>query len=376
MGLPAASLAAAEEGRDLAEALGYGFMSRHCRIWLGVAAGFLDDISGGLALLNAVVDDTQGAGEHMLTLIAIIIRSQYEVAMGDVEKANETLKSAFARSASMGGVHEDSVHAARACIAVMAGNAVESRDACEAAVRTAASQRVPFVKCNLPMSEALVNLGDLVAARRWIDEVVSYAPNAYQMYAFMVRAVVAFAQGETDQSEVDAHTALTISTRTKSQFRVGLAFDCLGLVSAADESNHERATRLLAAAAGIRARTSEPRYVLVQECGVAVDNLRKALGEAEFDAAWAEGMALSTEEAIAYAQRGRGERKRPTSGWNSLTPTEADVVKLVAEGLGNKDIAERLFISPRTVQTHLTHVYAKLGLTSRIQLIQEAGRHV
>ena len=49
---------------------------------------------------------------------------------------------------------------------------------------------------------------------------------------------------------------------------------------------------------------------------------------------------------------------------------EHDVVRLVQEGLGNKDIGARLFISPRTVQTHLTHVYAKLGLTSRVQLVQ------
>ena len=103
--------------------------------------------------------------------------------------------------------------------------------------------------------------------------------------------------------------------------------------------------------------------------------VRDALGEKDFDSAWAEGAALSTEEAIAYAQRGRGQRKRPATGWASLTPAERDVVQLVSEGLGNKDIATRLFVSPRTVQAHLTHVYTKLGLTSRVQLAQEAARH-
>lgn len=84
---------------------------------------------------------------------------------------------------------------------------------------------------------------------------------------------------------------------------------------------------------------------------------------------------MSIEEAVAYALRGRGERKRAGSGWSSLTRAELDVVRLVSEGLGNKDVATRLFVSPRTVQAHLTHVYAKLGLTSRVQLAQEAARH-
>jgi DNA-binding CsgD family transcriptional regulator len=47
----------------------------------------------------------------------------------------------------------------------------------------------------------------------------------------------------------------------------------------------------------------------------------------------------------------------------------------VADGLANNEIAARLFISRRTVQTHLTHVYAKLGISSRVQLAQEVAGH-
>ena len=126
----------------------------------------------------------------------------------------------------------------------------------------------------------------------------------------------------------------------------------------------------------MRQRTGEVRFPSFEaEHSADIDDLRDAMGDNDFDAAWAEGAALSTDEAIAYAQRGRGERRRPSSGWASLTPTELDVVRLLAEGLPNKDIATRLFISPRTVETHLTHVYAKLGLSSRVQLAQETTRH-
>lgn len=54
------------------------------------------------------------------------------------------------------------------------------------------------------------------------------------------------------------------------------------------------------------------------------------MGDDDFEAAWAEGAELSTEEVIAYAQRGRGARKRPSSGWTALTPTELDVARLVS----------------------------------------------
>jgi DNA-binding CsgD family transcriptional regulator len=98
------------------------------------------------------------------------------------------------------------------------------------------------------------------------------------------------------------------------------------------------------------------------------------MDDAAFRHEWDEGVALSLDAAVTYAMRSRGERGRPAIGWLSLTPAEREIARLVADGLANKDIASRLSISPRTVQTHLTHIYAKLGVTSRVQLAQEAAR--
>ena len=197
----------------------------------------------------------------------------------------------------------------------------------------------------------------------------------WKVGALTVRAFVAIAWGEPEQAERDAHDALAVATRTLGYLRVTDTLECLARLST-DGGNHSYAARLLGAADAIRHRTGEGRLPMYHASyDDMVANLRKALGDSDFDTTWAEGAALSTDEAIAYAQRGRGERKRPASGWGSLTPMENNVVRLVQEGLGNKDIGIRLFISPRTVQTHLTHVYAKLGLTSRVQLVQEAARH-
>jgi DNA-binding CsgD family transcriptional regulator len=194
-------------------------------------------------------------------------------------------------------------------------------------------------------------------------------------WALTTRARVAIAQGEPDQAERDAHDALARAAEAEAYLGVSDNLECLGTL-AGTAGSHREAARLFGAAQAIRQRIGEVRFK-VWDTGyeVSVAASRDAMSTQDFDAAWAEGAALSAEEAIAYAQRGRGQRKRPVSGWGSLTPTERDVVRLVSEGLGNKDIAARLFVSPRTVQTHLTHVYTKLGLSSRIQLIQEAARH-
>lgn len=192
--------------------------------------------------------------------------------------------------------------------------------------------------------------------------------------ALAMRARVHMAHGESEHAQRDAHEALALAADTRAHLIVP---DILELLArfASQAGNHDEAVRLLGAAEAARTSMGAVRFrVLDDDHAACVWALRNALGKKDFDKGWAEGAALSTEHAIAYAQRGRGERKRPASGWASLTPTERDVVRLVGEGLGNKDIAARLFVSPRTVESHLTHVYTKLSLSSRVQLAQEAAR--
>jgi DNA-binding CsgD family transcriptional regulator len=72
---------------------------------------------------------------------------------------------------------------------------------------------------------------------------------------------------------------------------------------------------------------------------------------------------------------GRGARRRPTSGWEALSATEITVARLVARARSNPEIAAELFLSLRTVQTHVSHILTKLGARSRVEIAKEALRH-
>jgi DNA-binding CsgD family transcriptional regulator len=95
---------------------------------------------------------------------------------------------------------------------------------------------------------------------------------------------------------------------------------------------------------------------------------------AQVGARWDEARALASMRELGLGRRRRGARKRPARGWESLTRSELEVVQLAAQGLTNPEIGRRLFVSPRTVQTHLAHAFRKLGLSSRVELAAEAVR--
>jgi predicted ATPase/class 3 adenylate cyclase/DNA-binding CsgD family transcriptional regulator len=369
---PLAVRAAAEEGRDLAEAIGDWYISRVCRWSLGRVELMQGHLAGAAAQFAAVAAQARAAHDGVMEANSLGMQGGVLAYQGDVLAARAVADAAVEAAAEVGGSPTVVAYSALAAAALAAGDVATAREACEAATPHMSGLPVVEMLQRILSAHAALADGDLIAARRCADEAVG--TGLWLTMTLTVHAQVAIAAGDLDQTQRDAHDALARASELGAHLPIPDILECLAVLADQDGSTRE-AARLLGAAHMIRQRMGLVRFKAHDARYQApVAALREAMGEKDFDAAWVEGSAMSTEEAISYAQRGHGQRKRPASGWASLTPTERDVVRLVSDGLANKDIATRLFVSPRTVQTHLTHVYTKLGLTSRVQLAQEAAR--
>lgn len=374
-GDPAASRMAAAEGRDLADAIGNRFDSRACRWALGTARGMIDDLPGAIADLRAVAADADASSDELWCAVALSMQALMQAWHGEVAASRETADLAIETASHLGGFYPGMAYSALT-LANLAGGDVSGATSAFVAYTThlGAHPRMAALWSYYGAYAALAR-GETAEARRQADEAVAATPGYHRAQAFIARAVVATFQGEFEQAERDAHDALALLAAIPAFSGTPTALMCLAAL-AVESGNHREAARFFGASDAIRPRIGQMRFKMLDAAFDAyVTRLRTAMGEHDFESAYAEGAAMSTVEAVAYAQRRRGKRNRPASGWASLTPTERDVVRLVSDGLANNDIAARLFISPRTVQTHLTHVYAKLGLTSRVQLAREAARH-
>jgi DNA-binding CsgD family transcriptional regulator/tetratricopeptide (TPR) repeat protein len=190
-----------------------------------------------------------------------------------------------------------------------------------------------------------------------------------------VRAVIARASGEHELAAELAQQAAAASP--SDPFGQSTVLECLAVLAVvlADEGQHEVAVRLTAALAAFAEGAGMKQPLAVRELIEPVlRTCREKLGTDSFGSAWSQGQGMTLAEAIGYVTRGRGPRSRPALGWDSLTPTELTVAQGVAEGLSNPQIAARMFISRRTVTTHLTSIFRKLGISSRAELAARAAR--
>jgi len=374
-GDPIAARAAGEEGRDIADMIGDGYNSRMCRWCVALTQMWEGDLAGAIAEFRDLVAESEAAHDETWRTGSLLSLGHLLAHAGDTSAARAAAVEAVEASAGLGEFNQGFAYASLAVATLAAGDVEASAQAGEAAWERMRVQPELATVNVIPLAQVALASGDLTAARRWADDAVAVAPGLHLMAALATRAGVAIAQNDPEQAEHDAREALTLAADIKGYLIIPDVLECLAALAAGAGNNRE-AARLLGAARALRGRTGQVRFKIYDAAhDMLVAALREALGDNEFEDVWSEGEALSTDEAIAYSQRGRGERKRPSTGWESLTPAELNVVRLVSEGLPNKDIAARLFLSARTVQAHLSHVYSKLGLASRVQLAQEAARH-
>jgi len=142
---------------------------------------------------------------------------------------------------------------------------------------------------------------------------------------------------------------------------------------AAELGHHERAAHLLGAAGRVRHETSQTLIELFRTQHERTESIAlQGLGRKSFEAAFARGRAMTISEGAAFAVEGKQPPKPPPPAGTErplgLTRRELEIARLVADDLTNKQIAARLFVSQRTVETHITNILNKLGLDSRIQL--------
>jgi non-specific serine/threonine protein kinase len=234
-------------------------------------------------------------------------------------------------------------------------------------------------KCQHDLALALKHAGDLTAAARTMDEALAGIRTAGATWllcpALHSAGEIALARDDLDTAENCFAEALR-GDRTDP---VNAAYNMEGMaIVAVRRAQPERAVRLAAAAAAVRTRqrsTAEPGWR--QRLDRAVAAARASLGSAG-SAAAAVGAGLSLAAAVADALGEPAVRTEPAAGTpdNALTQREEEVAVRVAEGLTNRQIATRLGVGERTIESHLEHIRRKLGVESRVQVaLWAAGRH-
>jgi predicted ATPase/DNA-binding CsgD family transcriptional regulator len=343
-GVQPAMMAALDEAIDVLAAHPDGFtetITRCCRAELFAFAGQLEAAESEIGLCWAA---GRTGAVRLVEVIAPLAEARLAAARGDTATAVGAL-----RRAADGGRRVASVMfvpfalAGLACLAAIAGD-----ESTAAAV----------------VAEAAAEVG----GRR---RAITLAALRY------AEGVMAWHRGELAEAEHLAREATVQWHRCCDRIDTCDGIELLGVLAAARERFSD-AARLLAAADATRRALQylTPGFTANRQAAArAASQAHHILGDERFTQAWKQGEVLTLDDAVAYATRKGGGRKRPATGWASLTPAELEVVRLVSEGIRNDAIARRLFIAPGTVKVHVSHIFAKLSISSRAELAAQAAAH-
>jgi len=221
--------------------------------------------------------------------------------------------------------------------------------------------------------------GDMRGARDLLETALQLSDSSQhevgRAEALRLLSDLALRQGDVERAAPLVTEALHLGRDVGAQGVIVNSIEVLSLVASA-RGRHQVVARLLGAAEAVRermrmaARPTEQQYV-----ADAVAEARTRLGEIEFAAAWAIGRGLSLDQVEGLAADLGVDTLASPSEPTGLSPREREVVMLIAQGLTNRQIADRLVVSERTTHAHVRNILDKLGLSSRTQVATWAIQH-
>jgi DNA-binding CsgD family transcriptional regulator len=229
--------------------------------------------------------------------------------------------------------------------------------------------------------------GDPATAHQWLcalgreerKSILPLFPADVTDEAQLVRIAVAADDEELAAATVDAAERRAKANPTLAAI-LGTAAHARGLLDGGVEhferavEQFERTSRLLALSSALEDLGA--RRIAAGEEKQGIEDLEHALRiNMEAGAAWDARRVRARLRARGIRRRVAGSSGRPDTGWAAMTDSELAVARLVAQGLTNRDVAERLFVSPHTVNSHLRQIFAKLQINSRVALTRLANDH-
>lgn len=348
-----------------------------CRAQIEGSGG---DLAAGWAAIEELERVIEESPRSFFNPLGGVVRANLDAIAGDLASAQRRLSDAIQDATRMGNPMQFVLGAVYLGQALAAegryDEAIAFADQAIALGELAGGSQVvvPALAIRVRAAEAA---GDLDTARSFADQLDAYGARreggSARSWAHRMRARLAMIDQEPKDAETHLHVALGILHSGGMTVDSLAVLESLASLAVASGSVVE-AGRLLGATDAVRVTLGIPRWpVDGRDYERDLAAVREALG-ADFDVIFEQGRAMTFDEVIAYVRRARGDRGRPAHGWSSLTPTEIKIVALVAEGLTNPQIAEKLFVTRGTIRTHLSHIFAKVGVSTRSELAAHAVR--